>query len=84
MLNRPICGKMYQGIVKVVKIGRKYKIVNLNAHGKPLEFAVKMLQIPHRFRMDNLLHLHRINGGVIDLLIEKLVAFQSYVPQVQK
>lgn len=78
MLNRPICGKMYQGIVKVVKISRKYKIVNLNAHGKPLEFAVKMLEIPQRFRMDNLLRLHRINGGVIDLLIEKLVAFHSY------
>jgi aminoglycoside phosphotransferase family enzyme len=78
MLNRPICGKMYQGIVKVVKIGRKYKIVNLNAHGKPFEFAVKMLEIPQRFRMDNLLRLHRINGGVIDLLIEKLVAFHSY------
>ena len=30
MLNRTVCGKMYQGVVKVVKIDHKFKIVNLN------------------------------------------------------
>jgi aminoglycoside phosphotransferase family enzyme len=75
MLNRPLCGKMYQGVVKIVKIDHKYKIVNLNACGKPLEFAVKMLEIPQRFRMDNLLRLRRINIRVLDLLVENIVAF---------
>ena len=75
MLNRPLCGKMYQGVVKIVKIDHKYKIVNLNAYGKPLEFAIKMLEIPQRFRMDNLLRLRRINNSVLDLLVENLVAF---------
>ncbi|MFZ0404430.1 MAG: hypothetical protein WAL79_01285 [Nitrososphaeraceae archaeon] len=75
MLNRPLCGKMYQGVVKIVKIDHKYKIVNLNACGKPLEFAIKMLEIPQRFRMDNLLRLHRINNSVLDLLVENLLAF---------
>ena len=75
MLNRPLCGKMYQGVVKIVKIDHKYKIVNLNACGKPLEFAIKMLEIPQRFRMDNLLRLRRINNSVLDLLVENLVAF---------
>ena len=75
MLNRPLCGKMYQGVVKIVKIDHKYKIVNLNAYGKPLEFAIKMLEIPQRFRMDNLLRLRRINNRVLDLLVENLVAF---------
>ena len=75
MLNRPLCGKMYQGVVKIVKIDHKYKIVNLNACGKPLEFAIKMLEIPQRFRMDNLLRLRRINNRVLDLLVENLVAF---------
>ena len=75
MLNRPLCGKMYQGVVKIVKIDHKYKIVNLNACGKPLEFAIKMLEIPQRFRMDNLLRLRKINNSVLDLLVENLVAF---------
>ena len=75
MLNRPLCGKMYQGVVKIVKIDHKYKIVNLSACGKPLEFAIKMLEIPQRFRMDNLLRLRRINNSVLDLLVENLVAF---------
>ncbi len=75
MLNRPLCGKMYQGVVKVVKIDHKYKIVNLNRPGKPLEFAVKMLEIPQKFRMDNLLRLRRINSTALDLLLENIVAF---------
>ena len=75
MLNRPLCGKMYQGVVKIVKIDHKFKIVNLNTYGKPLEFAIKMLEIPQRFRMDNLLRLHKINNSVLDLLVENLVAF---------
>ncbi|MGB8165054.1 MAG: hypothetical protein WCF14_08590, partial [Nitrososphaeraceae archaeon] len=75
MLNRPLCGKMYQGVVKIVKIDHKYKIVNLSACGKPLEFAIKMLEIPQRFRMDNLLRLRRINNSVLDLLVENLLAF---------
>jgi len=75
MLNRLLCGKMYQGVVKIVKIDHKYKIVNLNACGKPLEFAVKMIEIPQRFRMDNLLRLSKINNSVLDLLVENLVAF---------
>lgn len=78
MLNRPLCGKMYQGVAKVVKIDHKYKIVNLNGPGKPLEFAVKMLQIPQRSRMDNLLRLRRINSSVLDLLIENLVTFHRH------
>lgn len=75
MLNRPLCGKMYQGVVKIVKIDHKYKVVNLNACGKSLEFAVKMIEIPQRFRMDNLLRLRKINNSVLDLLVENLVAF---------
>ena len=75
MLNRPLCGKMYQGVVKVVKIDHKFKIVNPKEYGKPLEFAVKMIEIPQRFRMDNLLRLRRINSEILDLLIEKIVAF---------
>jgi uncharacterized protein len=78
MLNRPLCGKMYQGVVKVVKIDHKFKIVNLKEHGKPLEFAVKMIEIPQRYRMDNLLHLRRINSELLDLLIENIVAFHRH------
>jgi len=75
MLNRQLCGKMYQSVVKVVKIDHKFKIVNLEEHGKPLEFAVKMIEIPQRFRMDNLLSIRKINCDTLDLLIKNIVAF---------
>ena len=75
MLNRPLCGKMYQGVVKIVKIDHKYKIVELDACGKPLEFDIKMLEIPQRFRMDNLLRLRKINNSVLDLFGRKPCCF---------
>ncbi len=77
MLNRRLCGQMYQGVVKIVKIDNNYKLVNLGEAGKPLEFAVKMMEIPQKFRMDNLLGVNKINNRILDLLIDKLVKFHN-------
>ncbi|MGB5089921.1 MAG: hypothetical protein WBN72_03145 [Nitrososphaeraceae archaeon] len=76
-LNRILCGQMYQGVVKFIKAGNNYKIVNLNEPGIPLEFAVKMLEMPQKFRMDNLVDHNKVNYGALDMLIETLVMFHN-------
>jgi aminoglycoside phosphotransferase family enzyme len=77
ILNRQLCGKMYQSVVKIVKTDSKYMIVSLKGAGNPLEFAVKMLEIPQKFRMDTLVRLGRINKSEIHLLVQNLVNFHS-------
>src|SRR5215510_3282440 len=54
-LNRPLCGEMYQGVVKIVYQGNRLKIVSLSNPTKAIEYAVKMIEIPQKYRMDNLL-----------------------------
>ncbi len=60
-LNKQLCGRMYLGVVKIIKIDNTYKLVNLDKMGTSLEFAVKMREIPQKFRMDNLLVFNKIN-----------------------
>lgn len=76
-LNRRLCGKMYQDVVKIVKTDSGYKVVNLDEAGRPLEFAVRMLEIPQKFRMDNLLRLNKINSSIVDILVDRLVKFHK-------
>jgi aminoglycoside phosphotransferase family enzyme len=77
IINTILCGRMYQGVVKIVKAGNKYKIVNLIEAGKPLEFAVKMLEIPQKFRMDNLVDLNKVSYDTLDIMIDTLVKFHN-------
>jgi uncharacterized protein len=77
VLNTILCGQMYQGVVKFVKAGNNYKIVNLKEAGEPLEFAVKMLEMPQKFRMDNLVDHNKVNYGTLDMLIDRLVKFHN-------
>jgi len=42
------------------------RITDLQSKGKPLEYAVKMLQIPQKFRMDNLVTADRVSRRTID------------------
>lgn len=81
-INRVLCGDMYRGVVKVVKQKRDrdndedvLKLVDLKSRGKALEYAVKMLEIPQKFRMDNLLQEGKVNSDTIDKLISILVNF---------
>ena len=61
-LNKILCGNMYKGVVKVVgKNGDNIiRITNLEHKGKPLEYAVKMREIPQQYRMDNLLLIGKL------------------------
>jgi aminoglycoside phosphotransferase family enzyme len=51
--------------------------VNLSNPAKAIEYAVKMIEIPQEYRMDNLLRRGKISSGSILLLIKKLVKFHG-------
>jgi aminoglycoside phosphotransferase family enzyme len=85
-INKVLCGDMYRGVVKIVKQKRvqdqQYgiKVVDLKSKGKALEYAVQMLEIPQKFRMDNLLQKGKINSDIIDKLTSILVEFHRLTP----
>jgi aminoglycoside phosphotransferase family enzyme len=90
-INKILCSDMYIGVVKVVKQktelkqGEKsVKVVNLKSRGRALEYAVKMLEIPQKFRMDNLLQEGKINSDTIDKLTFVLVNFHHSTPTNRK
>src|SRR5215831_10026306 len=76
-LNKILCGDMYKGIVKLVSRNGSIKIVDLQTKGKPLEYGVKMLEIPQKFRMDYLIKAHELSLKTIDGLTRILVKFHS-------
>ncbi|HZA63199.1 MAG TPA: hypothetical protein VE573_10035 [Nitrososphaeraceae archaeon] len=82
-INKALCRDMYKGVVKVIKQKieqdqhYKLRIVGLKSKGKALEYAVKMLEIPQKFRMDNLLQEGKINSHTIDELASMLVKFHN-------
>ena len=82
-INKILCGDMYRGVIKVVKQKREQDednrigIVDLKSKGKALEYAVKMLEIPQKFRMDNLLQEGKISSHTIDELVSTLVKFHN-------
>jgi aminoglycoside phosphotransferase family enzyme len=90
-INRVLCKEMYRGVVKVVKQKRGQdeeedgiKIVELRSKGKALEYAVKMLEIPQKFRMDNLLQEGKVNSDTIDRLTSILIKFHHSTPTNRK
>lgn len=85
-LNRVLCRDMYKGVVKIVKQKKGQdeqngiKVVNLKSRGKALEYAVKMVEIPQKLRMDNLLQEGKINSDIMDMLTSILVEFHRLTP----
>lgn len=77
-VNKVLCGDMYKGIVKLVSRNNgSIKIVDLQTKGKPLEYGVKMLEIPQKFRMDYLIKANKVSLKTIDRLTRILVKFHS-------
>jgi len=86
-INRVLCGDMYQAVVKIVKQKKRgqegeggVKVVELSSKGKALDYAVKMLEIPQKFRMDNLLKEGKVSSDTIDRLTSILVEFHRSTP----
>lgn len=53
------------------------RIADQKHKGKALEYAVKMLEIPQKFRMDNLISSNKVNLKSIERLAETLAKFHS-------
>ena len=90
-INRVLCRDMYRAVVKIVKQKKRgqeeevgIKVVELKTKGKALDYAVKMLGIPQKFRMDNLLQEGKVSSDTIDKLTSILVQFHSSTPTNRK
>jgi aminoglycoside phosphotransferase family enzyme len=90
-INRVICGDMYMAVAKIVKQKKRgqdeeggLRIVDLKSKGKALEYAVKMVEIPQKFRMDKLLQEGRVTSDTISRLTSILVRFHRLTPTNRK
>ncbi len=87
-LNKILCNDMYKGVVKVVRSGNnnhtnkdaKLQIADLSHRGKAIEYAVKMKEIPQRFRMDNLVAANKVSVRTIQKLAHTIVKFHRATP----
>ena len=88
-LNKILCKDMYKGVVKVVSSRNKnnhtnedvkLQIADLSNKGKAIEYAVKMNEIPQRFRMDNLVVSNKVSLRTIQKLAHTLVKFHRATP----
>ena len=84
MLNKYLCGNMYQSVVKIIEKNGIFRFVDLKEKGRPLEYAVKMVEIPQKFRMDNLVKARKINKKIINSLTEIIIQFHNNAPTNKK
>ena len=84
MLNKYLCGNMYQSVVKIIEKNGIFRFVDLKEKGRPLEYAVKMIEIPQKFRMDNLVKAGKINEKMINFLTEIIIHFHNNAPTNKK
>jgi aminoglycoside phosphotransferase family enzyme len=84
MLNKLLCGNMYQSVVKVIRENNVFKFAELNEEGEPFEYAVKMIEIPQKFRMDNLVKSGHVNKKTIKSLTDNLIKFHNSSPTNNK
>ena len=79
-LNKLLCQEMYEGVVKIINDKNSIRFAELKEKGKPLEYAVKMREIPQKYRMDHLLKQNKINKKTINKLVSILVKFHKKTP----
>ena len=56
------------------------RIAILKHRAKALEYAVKMVEIPQKFRMDNLISMGQVNSKTIERLAKTLFRFHRHTP----
>jgi len=71
-LNRRLSPTIYLGIIRITKEGDR---IHLEGKGEPVEYAVKMKQIPEEKLMDKLLEKKQVTPKMIEAVSEKLVQF---------
>jgi aminoglycoside phosphotransferase family enzyme len=71
-LNRRLSPAIYLGVVSITREGDR---IHLEGTGDPVEYAVKMKQIPEEKLMDKLLEKKQVTPRMIEAVSEKLVKF---------
>jgi aminoglycoside phosphotransferase family enzyme len=71
-LNRRLSPAIYLGVVRITKEGNR---IQLEGNGEPVEYAVKMKQIPEGKLMDKLLERRQVTPKMIEAVSGKLVHF---------
>jgi aminoglycoside phosphotransferase family enzyme len=83
-INQALCSDMYKGVVKIIRENGNIRITNLEHKGTPLEYAVKMLEIPQKFRMDNLIAANKVGLNILENLTEIIIKFHFSTPTTAK
>ncbi len=71
-LNRRLSPAIYLGVVRITQEGER---IHLEGEGEPVEYAVKMKQIPEENLMDKLLERGQVTPKMIEAVSGKLVQF---------
>jgi aminoglycoside phosphotransferase family enzyme len=69
---------MYRGVVKIADLNNdnnKIRIRQLQKRGRALEYAVKMVEIPQKYRMDNLIATNKVSLKTMERLTEVISDF---------
>jgi aminoglycoside phosphotransferase family enzyme len=61
-LNKILCQNMYKSVVKIVDQNGNIRIRESCRRSRAIEYAIKMVEIPQEFRMDNLVSEDRISS----------------------
>ena len=71
-LNRRLSPAIYLGVIRITKEDHR---IHLEGKGEPVEYAVKMKQIPEEKLMDKLLERRQVTPKMVEAVSEKLVQF---------
>jgi hypothetical protein len=73
-LNRRLCPEIYLEVVPIVQRGGKFF---LGGEGEPVEYAVKMRQLPSERMMDVLLRKKQVSSEMVGRVAEKVAKFHQ-------
>jgi aminoglycoside phosphotransferase family enzyme len=80
-LNRRLCPSAYLAVVPIVE---EKSQLYIEGRGKPIEYAVKMKQLPYDRMMDVLLHQGSVTIEMVNRVAERLVGFHRKAVTNQK
>lgn len=80
-LNRRLCPSVYLAVVPIVEEKGQ---LHIEGQGKPIEYAVKMKQLPHDRMMDVLLPQGQVTMEMVNEVAKRLVGFHDKAETNQK
>ena len=79
-INKLLCKEMYLGTVKIVKEHENLKLLRPDHKSRALEYAVKMMEIPQKYRMDMAIRLNVVDEEALDNLAQVISRFHFVTP----